>query len=90
MFCRSIHYSSIDSFHSFSFLSNHLTGQDNLHIDVYDQDSLKDDKIGSANIDLNDLYRQGHIDNWFQIKGRLGLLSHGEIHLILHYEKLKI
>ncbi len=39
--------------------SNHLSGQDTLHIDVYDEDSLKDEKIGSFKIDLRDLYDKG-------------------------------
>ncbi len=70
--------------------SNHLTGQDDLHIDVYDEDSVKDEKIGSIKIDLRDLYQKGHIDNWYKIPAKLGLTSHGEIHLILDYEHLKI
>jgi len=36
-----------------------LRGQDTLHIDVYDEDSLKDEKIGSLKIDLRDLYDKG-------------------------------
>jgi len=71
-------------------ISNHLRGQDNLHVDVYDEDSIKNEKIGSVKIDLRDLYQKGHIDDWYKISGKLGLTSHGEIHLILHYEQLKI
>lgn len=70
--------------------SNHLSGQDTLHIVVYDQDSMKDEKIGTLKIDLRDLYQKGHIDNWYKIPAKLGLTSHGELHLILHYERLKI
>ena len=39
--------------------SNHLRGQDTLHVDVYDEDSVKDEKIGSLKIDLRDLYEKG-------------------------------
>jgi len=51
---------------------------------------VKDEKIGSIKIDLRDLYHKGHIDNWYKIPAKLGLTSHGEIHLILDYEQLKI
>lgn len=70
--------------------SNHLHGQDHLHIDVYDEDSVKDEKIGSVKIDLKELYDKGQIDQWFNITGKLGLITHGEIHLILFYERLQI
>ena len=70
--------------------SNHLHGQDTLHIDVYDQDTVKDEKIGSVKIDLKDLYQYGQIDQWFDIKAKLGLVTHGQIHLILFYEQLQI
>ena len=56
----------VSFFFSFSFLfqlifdlfSNHLQGQDILHIDVYDKDTIKNDKIGSSIIDLNSLYQK--------------------------------
>ena len=32
----------------------------------------------------------GHLDQWFDLPGRLGLRSHGEIHLILEYQRLTI
>ncbi|CAF3763944.1 unnamed protein product [Rotaria sp. Silwood1] len=71
--------------------SNHLTGQNILYIDVYDEGIVKNHKIGSVEIDLNDLYRQGHIDDWFYIIGdKYEVKSLGEIHLNLHYEKLQV
>ena len=72
------------------YFSNHLQGQDILHIDVYDEDSIKDEKIGSVKIDLKDLYQKGEIDQWFKITAKLGLVNHGEIHLVLFYQKLQI
>jgi Ca2+-dependent lipid-binding protein len=39
--------------------SNHFKGQDTLHIDVYDEDTITDEKIGSVQIDLKDLYQKG-------------------------------
>jgi Ca2+-dependent lipid-binding protein len=43
----------------FYLFSNHLKGQDTLHIDVYDKDTFVNDKIGSLQIDLQDLYVKG-------------------------------
>ena len=87
-----------------SIFSNHLYGQDTLHLDIYDKDTIKDEKIGSVQIDLHQLYLKGcssyprlevlfnfliffvgHIDDWFDI-----LDTQGQIHLVLHYEKLEI
>ncbi len=36
-----------------------MKGQDTLHIDVYDKDTFVNDKIGSLQIDLQDLYVKG-------------------------------
>lgn len=33
-----------------------MRGQDILHIDIYDKDLIFDDKIGSTEIDLHELY----------------------------------
>jgi hypothetical protein len=45
--------------------SNHLYGQDILHVDVYDEDSVKDEKIGSVLIDLHQLYQSGLVNKAF-------------------------
>ncbi len=42
----------------FIYFSNHVQGQDTLHVDVYDNDTIKNDKIGSLTIDLRDLYEK--------------------------------
>ncbi len=42
--------------------SNHLSGQDILHVDVYDEDSVKNEKIGSVKIDLHQLYEKGFMN----------------------------
>ena len=44
------------------FFRNHLQGQDTLHIDVFDEDKLKDDRIGSAKIDLKNLYEKSFFE----------------------------
>ena len=40
----------------FLLFSNHIKGQDILHVDVYDEDLIFDDKIGSVKINLQELY----------------------------------
>lgn len=103
LFCRILDF---DLKHTESSFRNHLYGQDILHVDVYDEDSVKDEKIGSVRIDLRDLYEKGsmrffgkilfkdfllgHIDQWFELTGKSTLHSHGQIHLILDYQPLKI
>ena len=67
LFCKLFLYSiqrTTNKRKSFSFLyfSNHLHGQDFLHIDVYDKDLIFDDKIGSVKIDLTNLYKKGFDD----------------------------
>jgi Ca2+-dependent lipid-binding protein len=39
--------------------SNQLSGQDILHVNVYDEDSVINEKIGSIQIDLHELYNKG-------------------------------
>lgn len=38
----------------------------------------------------NSILLLGHIDQWFELRGKLGLTSHGQIHLILDFERLKV
>ncbi|CAF1370288.1 unnamed protein product [Adineta ricciae] len=68
-----------------TFFFNHFYGQDTLHLDIYDKDAIKDEKIGAVQIDLHQLYLKGHIDDWFDIPD-----AQGQIRLILHYERLEI
>ncbi len=38
----------------------------------------------------NFIFLIGHIDGWFELTGRFSLTSHGQIHLILDYERLRV
>ena len=40
--------------------------------------------------DLDPSASSGHLDQWFDLLGRLSLRSHGEIHLILEFQRLTI
>ncbi|CAF1386486.1 unnamed protein product [Rotaria sp. Silwood1] len=73
-----------------SFVFNHLRGQDTLHIDVYDHDTIRNQIIGYIQIDLRYLYQQGHIDDWFYVEDKQGIKTNGLIHLTLDYGNLKI
>lgn len=89
-----------------SLFRNHLHGQDTLFIEVFDEDKLKNDRIGSAKIDLKDLYEKsqlerkdlhneifdilGHIDQWFPIMIPSRSSSQGEIRLIIQYQPLRV
>jgi len=55
-FVRLLFYDLIKYFY---FFGNHLKGQDILHVDVYDKDLIFDDKIGSVQINLQDLFEHG-------------------------------
>ena len=52
---------SFISFFNLLFFSDHVKGQDILHVGVYDKDLIFDDKIGSIKIDLQELYRKGFV-----------------------------
>ena len=56
LFCK-IHFHIFKP--NLKYFSNHLHGQDTLHIDIYDKDLIFDDKIGSVKINLQDLYKKG-------------------------------
>jgi Ca2+-dependent lipid-binding protein len=40
------------------YFSNHFEGQDILHVDVFDEDTFTNDKIGSFTIGLHGLYEK--------------------------------
>ncbi|CAF3053334.1 unnamed protein product [Rotaria sp. Silwood2] len=73
-----------------SFFFNHAEGQNILHIDAYDKDLIKKDKIGSLQIDLHNLYFKGSIDDWFDIEDKHQDQSQGQLHLSLYYKKLQM
>jgi Ca2+-dependent lipid-binding protein len=58
LFCK-IDFSSFYFDLFVGLFSNHLKGQDTLHIDIYDEDTVEDEIIGSIQIDLLDLYQRG-------------------------------
>ncbi|CAF0839417.1 unnamed protein product [Didymodactylos carnosus] len=68
-----------------TFHFNLLKGQDHLKLKVYDEDIIGKDSIGSAKVNLKDVFATGHFDQWVKLPAHLGLGSHGEIHIIINY-----
>ena len=57
-------------------------GDDTLQ--VYDDDVVGKDSIGSAKVSLKKIQQAGgQLDEWVKLPAHLGLGSNGEVHLIL-------
>ncbi|KAG9287576.1 hypothetical protein G9A89_019637 [Geosiphon pyriformis] len=57
-----------------------------LHIRVLDSDvATSDDTIGTAKVDLQDVFQRGQVDRWVKLPGMFGLSSHGEVHLAMNF-----
>lgn len=69
---------------------NHLQGFDLLQVEVYDKDRFHDDKIGSATINLTNLYEKQRVDQWFTLESSIRKVDRGQIHLIIEYKPLAI
>jgi hypothetical protein len=44
--------------------------------------------IGSAKIDLDDVIKKGHFDDWIKLPGLLGFGSRGDVHIRMTFEKI--
>lgn len=67
------------------FVFNVHKGHDTIHFDVYDKDLIGRDSIGSAKLKLKRVFEEGRFDEWVKLPAHLGLRSHGEIHVIMHF-----
>jgi Ca2+-dependent lipid-binding protein len=69
-------------------LTFNVTGGGNkLHIKVLDKDTLSDDKIGGAEIKLDQVYAGHGFDEWVKLPKLLGLMSNGEVHVNIQFQK---
>ncbi|SAM00495.1 hypothetical protein [Absidia glauca] len=57
-----------------------------LRIRVNDKDLVGSDKIGEGKLDVTDAYNGVIIDTWIKLPAKLGLTSHGEVHLIAQFQ----
>ncbi|CAF1620109.1 unnamed protein product [Rotaria magnacalcarata] len=57
-----------------------------IHFHVYDSDVGDRDSIGSCKVKLKHVFDDGKFDEWVKLPANLGLTSHGEIHIIMHFK----
>ncbi|KAI8137893.1 C2 domain-containing protein [Fennellomyces sp. T-0311] len=70
---------------TFTFNIAEGSSDSKLYIKVIDQDLIGTDKIGDAKVDLKDVYDGEVFDDWVKLPAKLGLNSHGEIHLRIEF-----
>ena len=58
---------------------------DTIHFDVYDADVVGKDSIGNGKVKLKHVFDDGKFDEWVKLPAKLGLTSHGEIHVIMNF-----
>nr|XP_046259476.1 extended synaptotagmin-3 [Scatophagus argus] len=68
----------------YEFVVHEAPGQE-LEVELYDEDTDKDDFIGRYNLDLGEVKRDKKIDEWFSLEG----VQHGDVHLKLQWFSLK-
>ncbi|KAI9188049.1 Extended synaptotagmin-3 [Blastocladiella emersonii ATCC 22665] len=61
------------------------TFSNKVHVEIWDNDSLRrDDHLGSVEINIDDIVRNGKLDLWYPLTNKKGKkVAKGEIHLIL-------
>uniref|UniRef100_A0A8C3A7W4 Extended synaptotagmin-like protein 3 n=1 Tax=Cyclopterus lumpus TaxID=8103 RepID=A0A8C3A7W4_CYCLU len=62
----------------YEFVVHEAPGQE-LEMEVYDEDTDKDDLLGTFNLDLGEVKRDIEMDQWFPLEG----VQNGEVHLSL-------
>ncbi|CAF3407440.1 unnamed protein product [Rotaria socialis] len=67
----------------FSF--NIHKGDDTIHFDVYDDDLVGRDSVGNCKVKLKHVFDGRKFDEWVKLPAKLGLSSHGEIHIIMNF-----
>jgi Ca2+-dependent lipid-binding protein len=67
------------------FILNLQKGDDTIHFDVYDADVVSRDSIGNGKVKLKNVFDDGKFDEWVKLPAKLGLSSHGEIHVIMNF-----
>ncbi|XP_013870678.1 extended synaptotagmin-3 [Austrofundulus limnaeus] len=68
----------------YEFVVNEAPGQE-LEMELFDEDTDKDDFLGQYNLDLGEVKREKEIDTWYPLEG----VPHGELHLKLQWLGLK-
>ncbi|XP_076603114.1 extended synaptotagmin-3 [Chaetodon auriga] len=68
----------------YEFVVHEAPGQE-LEVELFDEDTDKDDFIGSYHLDLGEVKREKEMDQWFTLEG----VQNGEVHLKLQWFSLK-
>uniref|UniRef100_UPI0037E7D695 extended synaptotagmin-3 n=1 Tax=Semicossyphus pulcher TaxID=241346 RepID=UPI0037E7D695 len=68
----------------YEFVVHEAPGQE-LELELYDEDTDKDDFIGRHHLDLGEVKREKEMDQWFTLDG----VQNGEVHLKLQWFSLK-
>ncbi|KAM4559122.1 extended synaptotagmin-3 [Odontesthes bonariensis] len=66
------------------FVVHEAPGQE-LEVELFDEDTDKDDFLGKYQLDLGEVKREKEMDQWFPLEG----VQHGEVHLKLQWLSLK-
>ncbi|XP_030614059.1 extended synaptotagmin-3 [Archocentrus centrarchus] len=68
----------------YEFVVHEAPGQE-LELELYDEDTDKDDFLGSFNLDFGEVKREKQMDQWFSLEG----IQHGEVRLQLQWLSLQ-
>ncbi|XP_074514237.1 extended synaptotagmin-3 [Sebastes fasciatus] len=68
----------------YEFVVHEAPGQE-LEVELYDEDTDKDDVLGQYHLDLGEVKREIEMDQWFPLEG----VQNGEVHLRLQWFSLK-
>ncbi len=64
---------------------NVVEGDDRLNVEVYDEDTGRNDLIGSVCIELNSIYQRGMCDDFFPLTSKSGRPS-GAVRVVLQFQ----
>ncbi|CAF3137472.1 unnamed protein product [Rotaria socialis] len=67
------------------FTFNIHKGDDTIHFDVYDADTVGRDSIGNCKVKLKHVFDDGKFDEWVKLPTMLGLASNGQIHVVMNF-----
>ncbi|SAM04318.1 hypothetical protein [Absidia glauca] len=71
---------------TFTFNITEGSSDHKLRIKVLDKDTIGSDKIGEAKFDVAEAFKGQPIDTWVKLPAKLGLTSHGEVHVIAQFQ----
>ncbi|ORZ22201.1 C2 domain-containing protein [Absidia repens] len=72
---------------TFTFNITEGSSDHKLRIKVLDKDTIGSDKIGEGKLDVAEAYEGQIIDTWIKLPAKLGLTSHGEVHLVAQFQR---